>query len=240
MASDDDLPGGPVYRHGERTKPFTLALGSEDTEALEHHIETAFGKVQSVFHELLSDLVHIDVHHIPPSDRYDFTTLVTTGMSDLPMNVPSGADECRFAELLIHLPPTWPISDPAFENENAYWPVRLIKTLARFPHEYDTWLWWGHTLPNGDPAEPYDLSVPFTCALLKDSSVFPPEATVARCSPEKEVQFLSVAPLFPEEVELKLRRGAEVLMERWKRRGIVPELVSPTRVNVGKRRWWPF
>ncbi|MFQ8729788.1 MAG: suppressor of fused domain protein [Enterocloster bolteae] len=24
-----------------------------------------------------------------------------------------------------------------------YWPIRLIKYLARFPHEYSTWLGWG-------------------------------------------------------------------------------------------------
>lgn len=241
MSDDDErLGGGPIYRHGDRTKRFTLALGSEDTELIEAHIEREFGSVASVFHELLSDLVHVDVHHIAPTAGRPFSTLVTTGMSDLPMSSPEGHDDLRFAELLIHLPPEWPISDDAFEDERFYWPVRLIKTLARFPHEFDTWLWWGHTIPNGDPAESYDASVKFVGALLKESSIYSPAATQLACSSEKTVQFFAVAPLFAEEMDFKLRKGAEALLDRWERRSVLPELITPSRRNVARRTWWPF
>jgi hypothetical protein len=237
---DDEVAGGRVYRHGDRTKPFTPAAGSEDAEILEDHIDSAFGKVETVFHELLSDLVHIDVHVIPPTESRNFTTLVTSGMSDLPMAAPERAPQCRFAELLLHLPPDWPVSDAAFEDEQFYWPVRLLKSLARFPHEYDTWLWWGHTLPNGDPAEPYEPSFPFSCALIKESWVYSAESATLMCSPEKTVQFFAVAPLFQDEMELKLRKGTETLLKRWSKRRIIPELVTPKRQNVGRSMWRLF
>ena len=32
---------------------------------------------------------------------------ITSGMSDLPMSAPPGAEECRYAELMISLPPSW-------------------------------------------------------------------------------------------------------------------------------------
>lgn len=57
----------------------------------------------------------------------------------------------RYAELVISLPPFWPLDEQSWRDERHYWPVRLLKTLGRLPHEYDTWLGVGHTIPNGDP-----------------------------------------------------------------------------------------
>lgn len=61
------------------------------------------------------------------------------GGDEAPMNAPEGAEEWRYAELLCVLP--------------ADWPVRRLKSLARLPHEHDTWPGPGHTIPHGDPAE---------------------------------------------------------------------------------------
>ena len=53
-------------------------------EAIEKHIDGVFpGWEGFVYHEILSDLVHIDVH-ILRSPKGDCQLLFTTGMSDLP------------------------------------------------------------------------------------------------------------------------------------------------------------
>jgi hypothetical protein len=58
--------------------------------------ETHLGEIHDVYHELISDLVHIDIHHVAPDDERPFHTLVTSGMSDLPMTVPEGVEALRF------------------------------------------------------------------------------------------------------------------------------------------------
>ena len=123
--------GAPIYRHDNGTPaPFELVGGDETSIAtISEHIERHLGPVSGVYHELLSDKVHLDVHIVPPSADFPFYTLVTSGMSDRPMTVPPGAsieDAPPFAELCILLPSTWNISAnsadvaEAFEDENVY------------------------------------------------------------------------------------------------------------------------
>ena len=69
------------------------------------------------------------------------------------MNVPDGWEDYRYAEMMICLPPDWNMDQRAWNDERHYWPIRLLKTLARLPHEYNTWLSDCHTMPNGDPPE---------------------------------------------------------------------------------------
>src|SRR5690606_35651519 len=104
-------------------------------DAICAHFTEHVGEASMVFHEIVSDLVHIDVHQIPPSDERPFWTLYTTGMSDRPMSAPEGAEDCRYAELMIKLPAAWPIDrlnewpqgGADAETERMYWPVRWLK-----------------------------------------------------------------------------------------------------------------
>ena len=128
---------------------------------IDRHIEKHIGKISMVFHEVVSDLVHIDIHQIPPSDERPYWTLVTSGMSDLPMTTPEGREEFAHAELVLCLPKSWKMEQSDWKDEVHYWPIRWLKVCARFPHEYKTWLCWGHTLPNGDPPAAYAAIPPF-------------------------------------------------------------------------------
>jgi hypothetical protein len=55
------------------------------------------------------------------------------------------------AELVMALPAEWPLEQSELEDESNYWPLGLLKMLARLPHEFETFVWFGHTIPNGDP-----------------------------------------------------------------------------------------
>ena len=134
---------------------FEGASGDSSIDEISDHIEKHVGKIHMVFHELVSDQVHIDVHWVKPTTERPFHTLVTSGMSDKPMHSPQGVDDCDYAELSICLPQDWKVSEEDFEDEKNYWPIRWLKFLARFPHEYNTRLFQGHTIPNGDPATPF-------------------------------------------------------------------------------------
>jgi hypothetical protein len=57
--------GSPIYRHKPRDKPFEMAFGDAGhIQLVEAHISQHLGEPETVFHELVSDLVHIDVHII--------------------------------------------------------------------------------------------------------------------------------------------------------------------------------
>ena len=142
--------GHPIYRYGERTVPRDIAHGDDAIiEAIGAHIEEYLGEPAGVYHELVSDLVHIDVHVVAPGPGRPFHTLVTSGMSSAPM-IGHGEDGPfqSYAELCCLLPPDWKLEQKDFKDFANYFPIHWLKFLARFPHEYDTWLSFGHTIPN--------------------------------------------------------------------------------------------
>ena len=70
------------------------------------HFEQYFGKVENVFHELVSPDIHVDICIVPPTEERDYYTLVTMGMGAHRMNVPEELAEYKLerAELAIALP----------------------------------------------------------------------------------------------------------------------------------------
>jgi hypothetical protein len=236
--SEKSASGAPIYRHQEREREFELAIGDEANLALiGAHIEKYVGTPEMVFHEMISNIVHIDIHWVKPTSKRNYHTLVTSGMSDLAMNGPSPT--LNFAELMICLPPTWPISEKAFQDERNYWPIRLLKVLSRFPHEYHTWLFASHTLPNNDPPEPYALNTKLCCAMLFMPLLFDPGFYKLNVSPEKTIHFLSLIPLYREEMDFKLNAGFDPLLDKLEKIG-VNELLDINRKNSCQKRWWWF
>lgn len=232
-------PGGSrIERHAEPAS-LSPAAGEPSTEQISAHVEAHLGPVLTVFHELLSDAVHIDVLVVGPSASEPCCRLVTSGMSDLPMTVPDGADVPRHAELMMSLPGDWKLDEAAVRDERWFWPFRLLKFLARLPHLYGTWLGPGHTIPHGDPALPYAPGVSFTGAIVLPSVTVPEAFHSLRVAPDETIQFYAVVPLYPGEMELKLRAGTERLLDRLGARG-VSDLVAPTRPDVSRKRFWLF
>ncbi|WP_294391129.1 suppressor of fused domain protein [Prosthecobacter sp.] len=239
-AQADVTPGGSkVLRHKPSAHEFQLAVGGPDIQVIEAHVEKHIGAVSHVFHEIISDQVHLDVHFVPPTPDRPFHTLVTSGMSDRPMTVPSGAEEFRHAELMICLPAEWKLAQsqmgevgPAdFNDERNYWPVRWLKKLARLPHEYDTWIGPSHTIPNGDPAEPLAIGLPFTGFLVFHPAMVPDGFHRLCVSDEKTINFYAIIPITTNEMDFKLQHGAAALLQRLMEHGVT-ELVNPLRAEV--------
>ncbi|MBS0368122.1 MAG: suppressor of fused domain protein [Proteobacteria bacterium] len=230
--------GSLLLRHGEEDS-WKVPLGEECIEEISNHIEAHLGPVETVFHEIASDTVHVDVHFVKPTEHFPFARLVTSGMSDLPMPVPEGADVPRYTELLVTLPKSWRLDQASFKDESWYWPVRLIKTLARFPHKHATWLGWGHTIPNGDPPAPYAPGTSLCGAIILPSITVPDGFHELQIDKDKKITFYSVLPLYEEEMQLKLNAGSGRLLDRLDRVGI-NDIIDPKRRNVAKRRFGFF
>jgi len=250
MSRDSDeilqLPSGArAYRYAPREIGFTPAASSPRTiEEVEAHLSRHFGTPETVFHEIASSRVHIDVQVVKPGPGRDHWTFFTTGMSDLPMQTPPNVQgDFRYAELIIKLPANWDFGDSTSagaapvlsEDDPACWPIAWLKQLARFPHTYNTWLGFGHTLPNGDPPQPF---VPGTklCAFL----LLPPfsdsdDVHVTTLSDGRTVHFYVLHALHLEELSLKLREGTTALLEALERAGM-SEVLDPSRPSAVRRR----
>jgi hypothetical protein len=224
--------GAPIYRHSDRTEP-VQGEQSWAWEAIEAHVQEHVGPIDRVFHELDSPYVHLDILEIPAHEGRPWHTLVTCGMSAQPMTVPNPDLPC-YAELVISLPPDWPLDKESWRDERHYWPVRLLKQLARLPHEYDTWLGIGHTVPNGDPPEPYAPGTKLCAALIAPPMMWPDKAEVLETD-EGLLRFYSILPLHRDELELKLERGAEALFDPFDD-AEVSEILDPGRPSALRRR----
>ncbi len=230
-------PGGsPIYRYEERKDeglrtPENVGVYAREVD---QRFEELFpGRESRVLHEILSDIVHIDVHVMWPTQEQNFFVLYTTGMSDMPMNLPDeipAKDRERFklSELYLFLPGDWPLCQDEMPPEESYWPIRMLKFLARFPHEYKTWLGWGHTIPNGPGYAPLDDSVGFGGAVLVRGGDGPLGSIETKDG--HRLNLYNLIPAYKEEIEYKLKYGMEALEEIFKEK--LPMILDPKRPNL--------
>jgi Suppressor of fused protein (SUFU) len=228
--------GAPIIRYESQQHGFKVVDSDEMAiEAINQHIEQYIGSPETVFHELISELVHIDVHVVNPTPERDYFTLITSGMSDLPMTNPEKYENAHYAEMVICLPPTWDLSTEGLKDESNYWPIRWLKTLARFPHEYKTWLHYLHTVPNGDPAMPYSENTELCCALLLWPILFDDGFKKLNIRENKTINFIAFVPLYQEEVDFKLKYGFNLFLDQLDATDItITELLDIDRENIFK------
>lgn len=210
-------------------KSIAPEMYSEDEiDIIEKHIEHYYGNFEFVFHEKVSPDIHVDICLIPPSEECNWYTLVTMGMGAHLMNVPNQLKEeqLKRAELVICLPEYWKLDKEHLKDEKWYWPIRLLKELARFPGENNTWLGWGHTVS-------YDGPLSYTTELCASILINPPCGNVGgnTCTlPDgEEVNFYQVIPLYGDELEYKLKNGTQKLLDKMNDNIL---LVNPHRLNV--------
>jgi len=195
--------------------------------AISAHVERCIGKIAFVIHEIESDAVHIDVHYVPARKARSFDLLVTSGMSQRPMTTPPEASEWRHAELVALLPPGWPLHSAAHA-----WPVHMLRDLAHFPHRSKTWLGCGHTIADAEhPPRPYAPGTRLTSVFLHHSPMLPERFTSMQGPDGKKISFLTVVPLYEQELQVKLRYGTAALLARLAARGI-NDIIDPKRQSA--------
>ena len=208
---DDDDPDGEASEDEEAGVPEVYT--EEEREAIEGHIQQYFGDFENVFHELASPDIHVDICVVQPSAERDYYTLVTMGMGAHRMNVPEELAEYKLerAELAIALPKDWKLKQEDMRDERWYWPIRLLKTLARLPIASDTWLGFGHTM---DHEEPFTEDTELCAAILTGPQGTEEGSEVCVLPGGEEVNFYQVIPLYRDELEYKLAHDADALLDK--------------------------
>ena len=143
----------------------------------------------------------------------------------------------KYAELMITLPADWKTDRASLGDESWYWPIRLIKSLARLPHKYQTWLGFGHTVPNGDPAEPYAPNTDLCGAIILSPVNVPSGFHDLEIPGIKTITFYSVVPLYATEMAFTLRVGTDKLLDRFDRKG-VDDVVAVKREDMTAKNFW--
>ena len=208
---DGDDPDGEAPEDEESGVPEVYT--EEEMEAVEGHIQQYFGEFENVFHELSSPDIHVDICVVPPSEKRDYYTLVTMGMGAHRMNVPEELAEYKLerAELAIALPADWKLDQESMKDEKWYWPIRLLKSLARLPIASDTWLGFGHTMDN---EEDFAKDTKLCAAILTGPQDTEGGSEVCILPSGEEVNFYQVIPLYRDELEYKLAHDADALLDK--------------------------
>ena len=223
---DGDDPDGEMPEDEEAGVPEVYT--EEEMEAVEGHIQQYFGKVENVFHELVSPDIHVDICMVPPTEERDYCTLVTMGMGAHRMNVPEELVEYKLerAELAIALPADWKLDQESMKDEKWYWPIRLLKSLARLPIASDTWLGFGHTMDN---KENFAENTKLCAAILTGPQSTEEGGEVCTLPGGEEVNFYQVIPLYEDELDYKLEHDVDALLDKM---AGISFVVNPTRQDA--------
>lgn len=206
------------------------AIGdAEAAAAILAHIREHVGPVDSVFHEMDAPDLAVDIHHVPPTEDRDCHTLVTTGLSD--RHMPEGAG-VGFGELVMCLPPDWPMGEDALEQDASAWPLAMLRALGRLPHEIGVPYDFGLCVEGG--CLPFDMAAGtgFAGVLLAPPATIPDAFWCLDVGNGKVVDFFGVVMLYPDEAALAKSDGVVALAHRLDSLK-VNELVQPGRKSAG-------
>lgn len=144
--------------------------------------------------------------------------MVTWGMSSKPLQAKNEAGTTTpvYSELMITLPP----------GKAEEWARLTLCALARYPFENNTFFFMGHSIANDRIVAgcPYD-------GFLFGPSVSTPEGFWIPKFGKKAVLFLSVYPLYRDELQYKLKFGSEALEQPFSLYGVT-DVAPPRRTNT--------
>ncbi len=202
----DELNGTDDDFHSDEPEMYD----DDELDVLEEHIKDNYGDFPTVFHETVSKDIIVDIACIPPTEERNYYTLVTMGMGAHIMTTPNSLppEENGRAELLICLPPDWKLGEV---SEEWFWPIALLKDLARLPINTDSWLGWGHSV---DHRTSFSENAGFCGTLLLFPENVPEGAEFCILPNGDKVNFFEVVPLYREEMLYKVNHDTKALLER--------------------------
>ena len=206
----------PLYLYDEK-----------DLNEVDEYISKAFGNFENVFHEIISPDIYLDVCFIPPTNEEPFFKLVTMGAGAYEMDIPDKWKEYRLerAEYVIYVPKEWNLNSPEIAD---YWPIKVLKDVARLPILCDTWLSFGHTTQDDEEGSPYAPNTKFNSVVLDFCENHQGEVRLETSS-GKTINFYQIIPLYPEELEFKMNNDAETLIDLFDKKNIEYKIVDINR-----------
>ena len=187
----------------------------KEMDKVSAYIEQQYGESDLVGHEVVSPDIHCDIVIVPPTEEQPYYKLVTMGAGAYKMNIPKElkGDVCDRAEYVIFLPKDWDLEST---DEEFYWPIRMMKKIARLTVNTDDWLGFRHTVNLTGDGSPVAENTKFnSCVLLpslgkEGQYVEPLKLSLFG----KKVAFFQIYPLYQEELEFKLDHSFDELIDK--------------------------
>ena len=198
-------------------------------EAIENHLDQYFDENDEimVIDEKESPDFHLDVYWVKPNINRNYTLLMTNGISSVPLNTPD-KQFSKYIELCIILPKEWDMENENWRKPINYWPIELLKNIGRYPLKHNTWLGYGHTIPEIEPI----IGTAFVATILLKSKVLPENFQKIKYGKTK-IEMYTLFPLYFEELSYKKRYGTEKLLELFEKDKIY-DIINIKRKNVCK------
>ncbi len=180
-------------------------------------IQANYGQISNSIGEIIpGSKVAVTVHIIPANEERNYTTLITTGMSDLPVESP-GSPSGKYAELLIKLPADWTINEETIKDSNFNWPLLWLKQIAHMPHTSNKAFCEAMIIPNGEPPKPFventKLSSIFVTGLVSETNSV--AKSMFKTSRGEIIMFYTLVPIYEEERQLAYTQGPWELIFRF-------------------------
>lgn len=165
-------------------------------------------------------------------DEEPFYKLVTMGAGAYEMNIPDKWKEYNLerAEYVMYVPKDWDLQSKDMKD---YWPIKVLKDVARLPIWCDTWLSFGHTTQSDEEGTPYASNTRFNSVILDFCENHQGDVRL-KTSSGKTINFYQVIPLYPEELKFKLENDAETLIDMFGENEIEYKVVDINRKSAIK------
>lgn len=168
--------------------------------------------------------------------RNKIVLLMTNGLSDYTMPVHEKYKGYEHNEIYFCLPNYWDWED--VENPNFNWVFPWIQRLAKHVVEKETWYGHGHTIPCGNPPEQLSETMKQEYFMMASPILLEDELDAVSL-PEYDINFLSVIPIFSDELDYKQSKGTFKLLKKFRNQNITENL-DDYRATVLKSRFRMF
>ncbi|AEA43602.1 suppressor of fused domain protein [Fluviicola taffensis] len=140
------------------------------------------------------------------------TVLMTASLSTYQMPVLEQWVGREFNEIYFCLPTYWDFEN--YTNPNSSWIYEWIYKLERFVRDKNTWFGPGHTIPTANPEVPISLLMKQEYFIFLDPILLQKELAPITIQ-EKTIHFLSVVPIFGDELDFKMGKGTQKFIRKF-------------------------
>ncbi|GEM_PF-2397761 len=212
-------------------------LSFKYTKDIDDHLNYLFPDRQTGLHIDPSGAKYqIDINIMYPAYDEEYYVLYTSGMSSEDMLLPDGLEkdcpEFKRAELLMLLPKNWDIDNMVspMPKHETYWPMQLLRMMARYHYEFFTWIGPGYTMEYESFANNTKLSAAIVLSLGEEISVI-------KTRDNNFISLYLVLPLYKEEVKYKMQHGFDAFIDKFEENfpanGGREWIVDINRKNIG-------
>lgn len=161
------------------------------------------------------------------------TVIVTNGLRNYNMPVPEKLKGLEHTEIYFCLPSYWEWEDT--ENPLFNWIFEWIDKLSKFVVESNSWFGHGHTMPCGKERKSLSATMLQNHLLLAKPLLLEDELTPIQVD-GKEINFLSIIPIFPDEMDYKQGKGTYKFLKKLTGHGVTEKL-DDYRSTVLRSKW---